>query len=246
MKALSEYEIIRDFVSNKALLLMLHESKDSSHVGFPVSNFTVFLVENRDFYCIGTNIFREFIENDVLLYAVRNYPEKFGTGNAIDVVEALYFSAKETMLGLYENYKGRLSDFESLIRTAHAYIVDYTDSVLSEKILRLDLFRFLQKKSDSPDKLDFIGGLLHSFRHISVSGINLSSGNEKNVEIYHPIRIVDYIIKAFFFEDLEKGREENIFTSFIKFDDKYNLFFVFYHEYNSDVYFLKTIRKDKK
>jgi hypothetical protein len=239
------YELIKDFISRKALLLMTHESKNSTHTGFPLCNYTHLNICERDFYCIASNTFIEIIDNDVLRYATSQYSEKFGTGNALDVVEAIYLSTEEKLPGIYKNYKNRLSDFLELISGAHCYIVEYTNAVLGDKVLRLDLFRFLQKNNVNEDNQDFVGGLFHSFKHISLAGVNLSVGNESKVEIYHPTRIINYAVKSFFFTKLVPSKKDNKFTSLVYFDDRYDLLFVYHYEKTPDVYFVDTIRKEK-
>ena len=234
------YEQIKEFISNKALLLMDHESKNSTHTGFPLCNYTLLRIDGRDFYYVVTNTFKEIIDNNILLYATTQYPEYFGTGNALDVAKAIYLSTEKVLPGVYENYKNRLTDYLELLRSAHCYIVEYTDTVLRDKILRLDLFRCLLKNKANENDCDFVGGLFHAFKHTSVAGVNLSIGRENNVEIYDPMRIINYTVKSFFCAKLDASKKENKFTSLVYFDDRYDLLFVFYHEKETDVYFIDT------
>lgn len=245
MLTIEGYKCINHFIGNKALLLMGHESKKSAHTGFPLSNYTHLRIDERNFYCVSTNIFKQIIDNDILLYATKQYADKFSTGNAYDVVEAVYLSTKEKLPVIYEFYKNRLDNFLELLRGAHCYIVEYTAEVLGDKVLRLDLFRCVRENKASEGNYDFVGGLFHSFKHISVEGVNLSVGVESNVEIYNPMRIINYAVKSFFFTKLVTSKKDNKFTSLVYFDDRYGLLFVYHYERTPDVYFVDTIRKEK-
>jgi hypothetical protein len=113
---------------------------------------------------------------------------------------------------------------------------------VSERILRLDLFRKLDMSTNG--HIEFTGGLMHLLKHFSINGINLSTGKDKH-DITSIEDVIVFIMKAFF---LVEGKFETSkkLVSIIPLDEKYNLKFVFYLEVNTGVYFVQTIFKEKK
>lgn len=68
--------------------LMKSENKDHTITGVPLENYRVIQTEGRTFYIVQTNTFK-FTMEEVLLRAQKITPEKFGTGDAYDVIEAM-------------------------------------------------------------------------------------------------------------------------------------------------------------
>lgn len=227
----TDYLAARNFVEAKSLGLMRHEKKDYAKTGFPIQNYRVHDILGRTFYSVRTNVFREIL-NDVLLEATGRYPERFGTGNAEDVIKAIYDI--EPMFTI-----DRFVDF---LRTEQfCYIFEKVSGDQNNDILRIDLFRKLDKKGDV---FDFTGGIFHALKHFSYSGTNLSTGKDVN-DITHPAHIITLAIKAFFLETREVISVKE-FHSTISVSERYNLRFVFYFEENTAVYFVKTIFKESK
>ena len=74
------------------------KSLDAFQFGFPINNIWLYLTENDEekFYIIFNVSFFSMI-SDQIKQAQTQYPENFGTGNADDVMDALY---------QVSNYKG--------------------------------------------------------------------------------------------------------------------------------------------
>jgi len=241
----ADYRRLIDYVSNYVSKLMKHENKDFSQMRFPVSNCTIYKISNEIYCVISTNSFIELLQNGILKSATEEFPEKFGTGNAYDVIDAIFLMTEEKMNGVYSCYKNRQKDFVEFLKNAHCYIFKQNlDMTLNINVLRIDLFRKINPNKSDCKKFDFTGGLFHSFKHFSINKVNLSVGIEK-VELFHPLRIIDFAIKAFFCSSLDKLPKKK-FSSIIDFDDYSNLKFIFYLENESNVFFIDTIYKINK
>ena len=121
-------------------------------------------------------------------------------------------------------------------------MIETSQGKVLDKILRLDLFRKLDKNEQ--EKLEFTGGIMHVMKHFSVNDRNLSTGKD----IYNlnkPEDIIELIVKAFF---IEEGNFETStkLISMVDINEKYRLKFVFYLEEKTNVFFLKTIHKKSK
>jgi hypothetical protein len=228
----SDFLAAKQFIEEKALALMSHEKKDYAKVGFPPQNYTVYNIKGRTFYSVGTNIFRGIL-NDVLLEAMQQFPLNFGTGNAISVIHAL---------NKVEPLYGRTKDVIRILQNENfSYVVENVNGKIPDRILRLDLFRQLNPIKHKRRKYDFTGGLFHALKHFSFKGKPLSTGNDKN-DLVHPRQIIEHAIKAFFFEP-EQFIDPLTYVSHIDLNEKYRLKFIFYHEPNTKVFFIKTIHK---
>lgn len=229
MMTWEEFQRTRQFIEEKALALMKHETKDAAKTGFPINNYRKYLVQGRTFYCIKSNVFKVIIE-DYHQQAQKKYPEKFGTGNAIDVIEAIY--------NIYPIFDlERFTEF--LCSEQFAYIIESKDGNIINKILRIDLFRQLDENEKG--QKEFTGGIFHSFKHFSIDNINLSTGLDIH-NIQYPEQLLHLATEAFF---IAEGNHDNPkkLISFVHLDEKYDLKFVFYFEENTQVYFINTIHK---
>jgi hypothetical protein len=227
-----EFQRTRRFIEKKSLALMQHEAKGVVKAGFPTQNYKRYLIQNRTFYCIKSDAFKEIIEN-YLVRAQNKFPEKFGTGNAMDVIEAIY-----NIKPLFT-----LEQFTEFLRNEQfAYIIESKDGEIVDKILRIDLFRKLDVNSS--EGKEFTGGIFHAFKHFSINNLNLSTGKDIH-EVINPEQILLLATEAFF---IASGTHETPkkFISRIPLDEKYLLKFVFYFEENTGVYFIMTIHKERK
>lgn len=226
-----DFKAARDFISHKALQLMKHEDKEYAKTGFPPQNYTVYPIQNRVFYSVGTNVFLAIVR-DVLPEAIKKFPDKFGTGNAMDVLTAIYDTQP-------------MFDFDRFVKFLQteqfSVLVENEKGEIKDKILRIDLFR----KLDEGGKV-FTGGIFHAFKHFSMNGTNLSTGQDIN-DVPSPEKVIDLAVKAFFLEEHEQSIRSHLnFESRIEINDKYCLKFVFYYEANTGVYFIKTIHIEPK
>lgn len=211
---------------------MKHETKDAAKVGFPIQNYRKYLIQGRTFYCIKSNVFDAIID-DYHVQAHKKYPEKFGTGNALDVIEAIYLIEPTRDLEWFVNF---LRDEQ------FAYIIESDNGNIIDKILRIDLFRQLDKNDDGQN--EFTGGIFHAFKHFSIDDRNLSTGQDVH-NIQYPECLLHFATEAFF---IAKGTHVTTkeLVSRIDLDNNYCLKFVFYFEENTGVYFIKTIHKEPK
>lgn len=241
--SLEDYKKLNFFIEKKSIHLMNHEKKEYSQTSFPISNYMLFPINGKSYYRIATNIFMRIVDDSILKIATEKHPELFGTGNSKDIITAIHSATEEILPEIFSIYKNRLEDFKGLIQKAHCYIIEFYDNDINSRILRIDLFRKIDRNQKNSEKTEFTGGLFHSFKHFSVNKINLSIGTEI-VELFHPIRMIDYIATAFY-RAVKEDETEKGYTTVVEFDGNHNLFFSFYKEENTGIYFLNTAYKKK-
>lgn len=230
-----EYKKLQIRAEAIAIKLMKHEGKDYAKVKFPQINYRKIRIDNRDFYYSGTNIFLGIIEI-FLVEAVNKFPLNFGNGNALSVLRAL---------NLTRFLSSRLCDAIRIYQNENfIWVYDNIEEKKENKILRLDLFRKLDKVRHVKRKKEFTGGIFHALKHFSFFGKSLSTGKDSN-NLRHPEEIIFLIIKAFY---LSEGTfiNENSYVTLIRLNDKYDLKFIFYYESKTNVYFITTIHKIKR
>jgi hypothetical protein len=88
-----DFQKTRQFIEKNALALMKHEGKANATLGVPSENYTPYFINDRIFYSLMSNGFKHLIETYYMV-AHRSFPEKFGTGNAMDVLRATMTIAK--------------------------------------------------------------------------------------------------------------------------------------------------------
>jgi hypothetical protein len=198
----------------------------------PAQNYTYYEKEGKKYYLPKTNTFKH-ITGNVLTDACQKFPKHFGTGNANDIIEAIYKIDPVIFL---------LKDFVHFLQNEQfCYVVEGSEKRLNEKILRIDLFREI--KPNKQGRFDFVGGLFHANKHFSFKGIPLSTGTEIN-----DISSVEYLIykiaESFFSENMKHKKGLN-YTSLIPLNEKYNLRVEFYFGKKTGVYFINTVFKEK-
>lgn len=228
-----DYKVISSFIKEKSIELIRHEEKEGSFVGLPASNLMLFPIKEKSYYRVATGFFIRIIDDSIIQAATEKYPELFGNHRPEDILKAIHLVTEDVLPGLYPAFE----QFKESVKNAHCYIVDYSNSTLTDRLLRVDLFRKI-------DNSEFTGGLFHCFKHFSTNGVNLSTGREL-VEIFHPIRMIHYLAIAFY-GDNDKQKTSKGFTTMVEFDENYNLFFSFYEEKNTGVHFLQTAYKQAK
>jgi hypothetical protein len=225
-----EWEMMHAFVDRKSVELMHAQKKPFAIAGMDISHWTVITVMKKRFFVVSRHIFSEIIE-EVLVEAVRRFPEKFGTGRAEDVIEAIYEVSPE----------GRREDFAELLRVEQfCYVLQIVDGVVNERVLRIDLFRMIEANEEGGT--DFTGGAFHALKHFSFDGVPLST--HKASHDIHPRFIIIMLTKAFFI-DLDHGKQvnPNVYKVVTPLDEKYDQVISFYYESEAAVYFVKTIFK---
>lgn len=228
-----EYQKTREYVEKKALDLMSHERKDHTPTGVPINNYRGFQANGRTFYSVQINTFKVVVDQ-YLPKAQMEYPHKFGTGEAYDIVEAL-----RLIDPIFDNSE-ELANF--FAEDKCTYVFEAEGGQVVDRILRIDLFRMI--KSDKNGKQEFIGGLFHALKHFSKNDINYSTGSSKH-ELDTPQSLIGEIIFAFFTLDgiFETSDQYVVFRPY---ENDYNLKFVFYRECKTGVFFLNTVYKEPK
>lgn len=229
-----EYSATKKFIEKVSMNLFEHEKgqRESAKVGFPYINYCDYYIEGRRFFCVKTNVFKALIDSHIVK-AQKKYPQLFGTGNAKNVIKAIYNVEKTLQLNWF-------SDF--LRKEQFAYIFEYKNQNDFDKVLRIDLFRRLDK--NCLNKYDFTGGIMHAFKHFSIDGINLSTGKDIN-NLQNPEELLIKATKAFFINKLE-AKGEKKFDTYDKIDEKYSLKFSFFFEpKTNNIYHLNTVFKTK-
>lgn len=153
----------------------------------------------------------------------------FGTGNANDVLNAIYqVSQTEFEKDEYIEYIRNLSC---------CYIIFEKHDGIQDSILRVDMFRQLDNNKSNPFVKDFTGGLLHALKHFSINGYNLSTGKEVNetTDISNISNILPRIASAFI-----ECINSNSSSVTIPYKDNNYMKCGFYHELITNVYYLNT------
>lgn len=227
-----ELKSTRKYVECKAIELMRSAEKNHAVVGVPYQNYRLYQVGDRLFYSVQTNTFKVIID-DFLIRAQTLMPEKFGTGEAKHVIDALYQINPIFDLDSFTEY---------LQKEKCTYVFESENGKVIDRILRLDLFRLLQK--GKKDKFEFTGGLFHALKHFSKNGVNYSIGKGK-LELNHPHELIQSIIEAFF---VDKGKFENDKEYVVdkELDEIYNVKYVFHRQPETGVFFLNTVYKEPK
>lgn len=222
-----DYQASRKFMEEKGLALMDHEKKEGAKVGVPVDNYIVFGEGAPVYYMIRSNVFMHLADR-MLIEAKDKYPERFGTGDADDVIDALL---------LHYPYGEKSWYIDFLKDEQFCYIMQLNNGAFSDKILRIDLFRLFQKNKKGVN--EFTGGLFHLLKHFSHGGTPLSTGSGEN-DIVHINKLLMDIAVAFFTHPHILKKKDH-FEIKVPISDKHQFNIAIYFEENSKVYFIKTI-----
>ncbi|SED59879.1 hypothetical protein SAMN04487765_0463 [Tenacibaculum sp. MAR_2010_89] len=232
----AEFENLRKRVQKISVDLMRHENKNHAKVGFPITNYRKCEIDGKPFYYTGSNIFLILVE-EVLIKARKIFPKNFGNGNAVSVLHAL----NKTRF-LCNNLKDAIRVYgnENFI-----LVFDNENEEEENRILRIDLFRQLNKIRHKKRRYDFTGGLFHVLKHFSINNEPLSTGTDIN-NVETPTDVIKLIIKAFYlFSGKFDEDDSNKYTVIEPLDDKNEMCYVFYFEEVTRVFFLKTVFKRK-
>lgn len=204
--------------------------------GFNTSQCFSFDYEERHICLAASNSFIGMIEKQYL-EALNNYPECFGTGNAVDVVIALYKNnGIEKLRWSFQRYVENALAYEICCYA----VIKRNDYEFDEEVLRIDLFRQIKPSLKDWHKLEFIGGLFHVFKHFSYKGKNLSTGNEvMHNSVDSLMSIVVMCIKAFILKQKEENGNDYVFDQ--KLDEGKILRYVFYKEEETKTFYIKSV-----
>lgn len=144
----------------------------------------------------SSNLFHRLImEEDLSRRITRDYPRYFGTGDARDVLEALWKQDFSHTRIEYDRYCNILRHEQ------FAWVAEYDENgIVGDKILRLDLYRKLDRRKDGG--CDFSGGLLHVFKHFSCNNRPLSYLKSQN-DVPNLSYIIRIIIEVFLCRNLK-------------------------------------------
>ena len=210
------------------------KSLDMFQYGFPINEIYHYKTgdEGEDFYIIYNTGFFSTILRQIKL-AQQQYPQKFGTGNAADLIDALYDVSNYRLLGDRTDYLNHLIDWNC------CYVV-YRKNGGYNDILRIDLLRDTKPNKKDPTKVDIVGGLLHVLKHFSIDGKNLGTGTDIN-NVFDVTHLVYLIAMAF----RQKKKEDKCKYDAIQKFDSYVMHASFYRNPTTGVYYLNTYFKDR-
>jgi hypothetical protein len=223
-----DFQASRKYIEEKALALMDHEGKPMVRAGFPEQNFRSYEKDGRTFFYVGTNTFKGIYEYN-LVNATEQFPALLGTGNAYDVIDAIN--------KVEPTYPDVLRMAKYLQEEQFGLFIENNNGKIEDRILRLDLFRQLDEMQDG--KHEFTGGILHALKHFSYNNVPLSTGKQIH-NLSHPTEIIFILLETFFFGQ-GKFINNTTYVCLYDYNEKYNLKVVYYHEPNTNVYFLKSI-----
>ncbi|MBQ2784095.1 MAG: hypothetical protein IJE99_03755 [Alistipes sp.] len=225
-----------------SVFLMQHENKDYCTTGVSPYLWRAFgyndTRENQKIFVIVPSFaFYRFILNKEYLKIVDNYPNYFGQQNDWLIVKAIKEHEKRQLIREYTD-----EEYLEYIRgetMAYVFQVDM-DGVISDRVLRLDLCRGINKSNV------FQGGFLHALKHFTVKGYETLSSFNKEYEVDSWYLIYRLIIKNFFLGSIENDCKENFFIAKSEIDDKHVLRGTYYKEANVPASFISSIRIESK
>ena len=224
-------------VTNKVWLVENNNRKENCETelslyqeGFSIEECFTYKIGSTVFYFACNYSFLKIVERSILA-ARKKYPELFGTGDAQNIIEALY---KES------GHKNSIDEYREYLRNyACCYILYETGDILSPNVLRIDLFRILKENKNNPLKMEFIGGFFHILDHFSINGKNLATTNEIN-DVSEVDDILIYISKAFLKCEGIKEKETKVV---VHMENGKPLNCVFFWDEKKEVYFIRFSTK---
>lgn len=229
----NEYKEISDIFQKEMKAIALHEGKNSWYGGVPKKNcFVRKLDESILLYQMFTPAFVTFI-SEVYLNALNNHQELFGTGNAKDVIHALYLESNARDWD-EERY------IEYLSNEIFCLLICKNKDSFCKDVLRIDLFRKLDKSKKVPGSYEFTGGLYHALKHFSIEKKSASILPNQKVDLYDIEQLIWPIAHAFYRGTWSNGNRKNTYeTSIIYLDKTFTL--KFYKEDSLNVSFINSV-----
>lgn len=233
---LDEYKEITPIIKKEMMELAMHENKNSWFVQTAINNCYVRgLSDGTQLFQLFSPGFINIIEVDYIA-ALKESSELFGTGNAKDVIHALYLQAKNKHNCCWD--ENRYTEY--LSNENFCLLIHKKDLIYKDDILRIDLFRQLKESKKKPGSFEFIGGIFHALKHFSVEEQCASILTNQNVKLFDVEQLIYPIANAFFKGDWIKGKRKNTFESSTNYLNK--LFSLeFYKEDNRKVSFVNTV-----
>lgn len=229
----SEYKEISDIFQKEMKAIALHEGKDSWYGGIHKNNcFVRKLDDHILLYQIFTLAFVPFI-SEVYLNALNNHQELFGTGNAKDIIHALYLESNA------RNWD-EARFIEYLSKEVFCLLICKNKDSFCKDVLRIDLFRDVRESKTSKGNFDFVGGIFHALKHFSIEGLSASIYPNQKVDLYDIEQLIWPIAHAFYRGTWCNGNRKNTYESSINYLGKsFNL--EFYKEDSLNVSFINSV-----
>lgn len=226
-------------VTNKVWLVENNNRKENCETelslyqeGFSIEECFTYKIGSTVFYFACNYSFLKIVERSILA-ARKKYPELFGTGDAQNIIEALY---KES------GHQNSIDEYCEYLRNyACCYVLYETGDTLSPNVLRIDLFRILKESKNNPLKMEFVGGFFHILDHFSINGQYLATEKDQN-DVSEIDDILIYIAKAFLKCEGIKEQETKVT---IQMENGKPLNCVFFWDEAKEVYYLTTIHRQK-
>ena len=240
MLTLEEYKKASAFLKERCLTLWDIENncngipRNIAQTGFPIKHAYVQKINDDGKILVFRSI--SFLKHlDYCQTSIMVDGLSFEGGNAIQVLENMYNLSIEKQAGKSFEY------YIDNVRTESCcYIIYNNGDVYDDKILRVDLFRKLDFVNE---KADFSGGLFHALKHFTLEKVNKTHRNFiTDIE-----ELMYYSAYAFFIGEISPSLDENTIIKMIKNPRHYSsIRFVYFHEPDSNVSFIKTITPLKK
>lgn len=240
-----EYFELRAYLEEKTHCLWKHETKvqrekeqeEKNYYQGGFSPYNCGQYDTPDGVHFGFAFTQSFLDT-VKLYeeAFYTHSASFGTGDATDVMTALYNTMCETGNNLFDWDIARYRDY--IMTESCLYAVPKTSGKFSDDFLRIDLFRLFQTKND---KMEFTGGLLHMLDHFSIDGKNLAT--DKDVNDVHSIwDVIHLCFDAFSKKEMIS---ESKAVSYLPVDEAHHLKISFYREAESGAFYINTAHLER-
>lgn len=241
----AEYLKLRTFLEGKTKALWEHEVKDQKEKGEEPKNYyqSGFSISNicsyespsgPQFYIAWTNSFRNMVYDGAYYKSFLRYPKRFGTGNAEDVLSALYSSINNDGQNFFNWTIERYTEY--LRGENCCYVVRKEGDSFSQTFLRIDLFRKIEPNCKTPENKEFIGGLFHVLDHFSIKGKNLGTGKD----VFDVGTIMDVVLLCInAFANLTIVNEQKA-SGMVDLNESHSLKIAFYRESESGALYIKT------
>lgn len=230
-----EYKKIKDIVNKEMTLLAKHENKNSYYGQIAINScYSRMLSDNLQLFQLFSLGVIHVIEHDYMK-ALKDNPELFGTGNAKDVIHALFVQAKKNGWSCDEE-----SFADYLSNEKFCLLLCKKDGSFLDDILRIDLFRHIKESTKRPNCYDFVGGIFHALHHFSVGEQCASIFPNQNVQLYDVEQLIWPIAKAFYEGKWRKGKHPNTYETDTLYLDK-NMIVEVYKEGDRNVSFVNSV-----
>ena len=203
-----EYEEIKNIVNKEMKLLAKHENKNSYFGQIAINScYSRMLSDKLQLFQLFSLGIIHVLEYDYM-QALKDNPECFGTGNARDVIHALFVQAQKNGWAWDEE---RYT--ESLSSEKFCLLLCKKEGSFLNDILRIDLFRHIKESAKRPKCYDFVGGLFHALHHFSVGEQCASIFPNQNLQLYDIEQLIWPIAKAFYEGTWRKGKYPNTYET---------------------------------